>query len=65
MFTTIRALLKDESGATAIEYALLVAGVSLTLLAAFTGVTDSVKGVMDKAKAVLNGAGTSSSGGNT
>jgi len=53
MFATIRSLLKDESGATAIEYALLVAGVAVTLIAAFSGVTGAITGVLGKAKTAL------------
>ena len=54
--STIRSLLKDESGATAIEYALLVAGVGIVLLAAFTGVVDSIKNLMLAVSAKLDAA---------
>lgn len=57
MFSTIRSLLKDESGATAIEYALLVAGVGVLLAATLTGVTDAIDGVMTKVKTALGAAG--------
>ncbi|WP_448190631.1 Flp family type IVb pilin [Azospirillum sp. sgz301742] len=56
MLSTMRSLLKDESGATAIEYALLVAGVGVTLIAAFSGVTDSIKSVLTSVKSTLTTA---------
>ena len=34
----LRAFLKDESGATAIEYALLAAGVSIAIISAVKGI---------------------------
>lgn len=34
---TIRQFLKDESGATAIEYALIAAGISLAIIAVVNG----------------------------
>ena len=36
--------LRDESGATAIEYALIAAGISITIVAALTGIGSSVSG---------------------
>ena len=41
-------------GVTAIEYALLVAGVAVTLFAAFNGVTTSIGTVLQKAKTELD-----------
>lgn len=35
--TTIRRFLRDESGATAIEYGLIAAGISLAIIAAVNG----------------------------
>jgi pilus assembly protein Flp/PilA len=35
---TLQAFLADESGATAIEYALLAAGISLAIIAAVNGI---------------------------
>ncbi|HYG87407.1 MAG TPA: Flp family type IVb pilin [Azospirillum sp.] len=57
MFTTIRALLKDESGATAIEYALIIAGVSIVLLGAFSGLTGGVEAAVTRVTEILNGTG--------
>jgi Flp pilus assembly pilin Flp len=56
MLSTIRSLLKDESGATAIEYALLVAGVGVTLYAVFEGVTGSIQGVITNVETKLDAA---------
>jgi len=56
MLSTIRSLLKDESGATAIEYALLVAGVGVTLYAVLTGVTGSISGVITNVQGKLDAA---------
>ena len=36
MLAQIRSLMKDESGATAIEYALLIAGVAMVIATALT-----------------------------
>ena len=36
--------LRDEAGATAIEYALIAAGISLTIIAAVSGVGSSLSG---------------------
>ena len=35
---TIRAFLKDQSGATAIEYGLIAAGISLVIIAVVNGI---------------------------
>jgi len=40
---TIRAFLADESGATAIEYGLIAAGISLAIIAAVNGLGTSLK----------------------
>ena len=36
--------LRDESGATAIEYALIAAGISITIMAAVSGVGSALNG---------------------
>jgi len=38
MNTTFRAFLKDESAATAIEYALIAAGISIAIISAVKGI---------------------------
>jgi pilus assembly protein Flp/PilA len=43
----------DESGATAIEYALLVGLLALALVGVLTGLSGALNGAFDKAKAAL------------
>ena len=40
---TLRKFLKDESGATAIEYGLIAAGISLAIIAVVNGLGTSLK----------------------
>ena len=40
----LRAFLADESGATAIEYGLIAAGISLAIIAVVNGLGTNVKG---------------------
>jgi len=46
MFSFIRKLIKDESGATAIEYGLIAALVSVAAITAFSTVGTKLSGVM-------------------
>jgi len=41
--TSFRRFLKDESGATAIEYALIAGDISIVILAAVQGIAGSLK----------------------
>ncbi len=41
--TTLRRLLKDESGATAIEYGLIAAGISVAIIAVVQGLGTKLK----------------------
>lgn len=50
---TIRALLKNESGATAIEYALLIAGVSITLMTALQLLGGSIGDLVTRVSTLL------------
>jgi pilus assembly protein Flp/PilA len=43
MLMTIRRFLKDESGATAIEYGLMAAGISLAIISVVNGLGSSLK----------------------
>jgi len=43
MKNLIRQFIADESGATAIEYGLIAAGISLVIIAAVTGLGGSLK----------------------
>lgn len=40
----IKAFIADESGATAIEYALIAAGIALAIIAAVNGLGTAIKG---------------------
>ena len=42
MFSHIRQFLKDESGATAIEYGLIAAGISIAIIAVVNGLGTSL-----------------------
>ncbi len=46
MFSVIRSLFKDESGATAIEYGLIAALVSVAAITAFTTVGTKLSAIM-------------------
>ena len=42
MKSIIKSFLKDESGATAIEYGLIAAGISVAIIAAVNGLGDKI-----------------------
>ncbi|MBV9833922.1 MAG: Flp family type IVb pilin [Alphaproteobacteria bacterium] len=46
MFSVIRKIIKDESGATAIEYGLIAALISVAAITAFTTVGTKLSGMM-------------------
>lgn len=48
MFQFASRFLKDESGATAIEYGLIAALVAVALVAALTSMKDKISGTFDK-----------------
>lgn len=48
MLSQIRSLMKDESGATAIEYALLLVMVAIVIAGFGTGIGDKVKGIFQQ-----------------
>lgn len=54
--------LKDESGATAIEYGLIAALIAVVLVVSLQGVGDALKGAFDKIEADVSEA-TSGGGG--
>jgi len=54
--------LKDEEGATAIEYGLIAGLVSVAILASLKSVRDALVGVFDDIAAALSSASGTSSG---
>lgn len=58
MFTTMKNLLKDESGATAIEYGLIAALVSVAAIGALTAMGGSLQSMFGSVSDSLNTAVT-------
>jgi len=56
MFGNIKTLLKDESGATAIEYGLIAALVSVAAITALTAMGSSLKDLFGTVSTELNQA---------
>ena len=56
--STIRKLLKDESGATAIEYGLIAALVAVALITILGTMSASLQGTFQNISDSLNGANT-------
>ncbi len=56
MFGKITAVLKDESGATAIEYGLIAALVSVAAIAALTAMGSSLEQMFNKVSGELSNA---------
>lgn len=54
--TTIFTIFKDESGATAIEYGLIAALVSVAAIAALTTMGASLKAMFETVSSALSGA---------
>jgi len=52
--TTFRRFLRDERGATAIEYAMIASGVSIVIVATITGLGTNVKGLFTTVATALN-----------
>jgi len=63
MFTTLRNVLNDESGATAIEYGLIAATVSVAALIALQALGTSLTGIFNFVAGILNGAVSAGTGG--
>ena len=51
---TLLAFIRDESGATAIEYSLIATGIASAIIAAVTGLGTSVNGVWEKVGNIFN-----------
>ncbi len=52
--TTFRRFLRDERGATAIEYAMIASGVSIVIVATIVGLGANVKSLYTTVAATLN-----------
>jgi pilus assembly protein Flp/PilA len=57
MRTFLSRFVKDESGATAIEYGLIAAGISLAIIAVVNGLGQKLSGTFNSISSGLNGAG--------
>jgi pilus assembly protein Flp/PilA len=56
MLKTLKSLFKDESGATAVEYALVIGLVSIAIITAAQGLGTSVTNAFDNISGALNDA---------
>jgi pilus assembly protein Flp/PilA len=56
MFATLKNFVRDESGATAIEYGLIAALVSVAAVGALGALGDSLSGMFDYVADTLNSA---------
>ncbi len=54
LLSTFRKFLADESGATAIEYGLIAAGIALAIIAAVKGTGSALTGVFTSVSTKLN-----------
>ncbi len=63
MFAQFRKLLEDESGATAIEYGLIAALVSVAAIAALSAMGDSLVEIFGVVETELGNAASAASGG--
>ena len=62
MITTLRRFVRDESGATAIEYGLIAALVSVAAIAALTAMGTSLETMFNRVSNELSGAVNQSNG---
>jgi len=63
MFTTFKNLINDESGATAIEYGLIAALVSVAAIGALEAMGDSLDGMFTSVSTKLDDAVAAGGGG--
>jgi pilus assembly protein Flp/PilA len=54
MKSLVSRFVKDESGATAIEYGLIAAGISVAIIAVVQGLGTKLKSTFDSVKSALN-----------
>ena len=59
MRTSFARFVKDESGATAIEYGLIAAGIAVAIITAVNAIGTDLSGLFGRVSAKLNAAGTS------
>lgn len=64
MFKTLRSFIADESGATAIEYGLIAALVSVAAIAALTALGSSLDTIFSTVSGEMNDAASGVGGGN-
>jgi len=57
MKTLVSRFMKDESGATAIEYGLIAAGISVAIIAAVNGLGNQLKTTFNSVSTTLSTAG--------
>ncbi|MBN9603819.1 MAG: Flp family type IVb pilin [Afipia felis] len=55
MTNLLARFVKDESGATAIEYALIAAGISIVIIAAVNGIGTNIKAKFETIQSSLGG----------
>ena len=53
MSKALKRFLADDSGATAIEYGLIAAGISVVIIGVLGNVGDNLVGILEKVKAAL------------
>jgi pilus assembly protein Flp/PilA len=58
MKAKVSAFLADESGATAIEYALIAAGIAIAIIGSVSGVSTALQGKFNDIKAAIKGPAT-------
>jgi pilus assembly protein Flp/PilA len=63
MKTIVTRFLKDESGATAIEYGLIAAIVGVGIITGLTTLQGALTGILNTVSTALNGAGGGGAGG--
>jgi pilus assembly protein Flp/PilA len=54
MFVLVKRFAKDQSGATAIEYGLIAAGISVAIIAVVQGLGDKLVTTFNKVEAALD-----------
>lgn len=63
MKSLVTRFLKDESGATAIEYGLIAAGIAVAIIAAVNSLGTTLNGVFSDVNTKLSGGGGGGTGG--